>query len=304
MQRTPILVVWKRAYLELDNMYQRGATITATTPISTGATTTLTVDNTEHFRARDTPTAGTPGAIVIIFTRNPFTVPGSGGQSTSITREVINATPTSIEVDRIGVVIPEWGDVKLADDSSVYNAPTNLIEVGYGDQADGSDGGAFVESKRPIQGGRLVPHHGGFATVGIWATYSRYWFANFANAAGGAANNTFQLLTARQITDDPSTFGITNGGFNISTAFIRRPAVTFALTVQAETMVHELEHQFSLNPGTNGHVDQPNNAPNILPPSCPGHDDCIMSYNNDVGAGHVKFDTACYGTLRAAGDPR
>ena len=194
--------------------------------------------------------------------------------------------------------IPEFSGVKLVSDNSGYQASTNLIETGYGNLTNGSDGGAFVEFVRPIQGSRTVPLYEAFGSTNTWAAYSEYWFASHVNMP---ANNTFQLLTARQNSGPPfaDVLGLTRHEENFSTVFTRSSTAVFSAVTNSETVVHDLGHQFALVGGTNGHVDRQVNALNIE-----GTDQCIMSYNQIVGSGHVKFDDLCYYTIRDIGVPQ
>jgi hypothetical protein len=308
-QRTPILVAWKRAYLEVDNMFQQGATVVRKTLISSGATTLLPVDNVEDFAALPDVTIFTPGGL-------------------TIARKVlaVDSSDKTIVVDKIGVELPQYTGVKLATNWNVYEAPRDLIPQGFGAHADGRDGGAFVEFVHPIQGSRSVPKFTTFPNLDRISLsgpshlyYSLAWFKNTV-PHDSSTPNTFQLLTAREAEHAPDresdTGGITSSGNHTSTVFVQTPSrgiytgSLFSPALQREIVVHELGHLFPPldTIGENGHVDLSSQPLNGKPagsdaPDVEGRQNCIMYYDRDFETGTAKFDIECYKDIRGATDP-
>ena len=301
-QSTPVLVAWKRCYLEVNNMLQKGATIKNYIEISSGNSTVLPVDSTEDFAV---------GTTVVIFTNQAFVVPGTTPpqNSQTIVRQIqsIDTAANTITVAKIGVELPNFSGIKIADNDAVYEAPRNLIDQGFGAVTNGSDGGAFIEYVHPIESSHKVPKASILLTTGemslsptapiIFDSYSYSWFRAEPKL------NVFQLLTAYRTnspSEDSSTGGSTNFSGNVSGVFVARESgQLFEEGIVAHSVVHELGHQCeALQAGAHGHVDLEVDAPNIN-----GDMNCIMSYKRPFDTGSVKFDIECYQSLRRASDP-
>ncbi len=67
-----------------------------------------------------------------------------------------------------------------------------------------------------------------------------------------------------------------------------------------DTVVHEIGHQFGLEPSPGGHVDSNDPYPNHLGLD---HDDCIMTYHTNNTDEESEFCTDCIDEVRDYEDP-
>ncbi len=274
--KTSVMVAWKRIYLEKDNMLQKGATITSAfaTDFDLGIfDDVLTVDNTADFSVGDNVTV--------------FTAAGAS-ENTTVTAK----TATTLTVGDLGTALPVYSGVKLTTNNTTYTAGLTLVEQAYGQNTDGSDGGAFVEFVDSPTGSGFIPKYTSFPNDGdvVSFAFCEHWFNN-----SGSKQNLLQLVAAFK--HDDGSFGTANEGKNIQ--FITTGNFNFGANnaaAIAETTVHELAHHFAV---ANGHVDRRVNAKNHE-----NTDECVMSYNRDRDNSIAEFDLDCIYDIRDAVDPR
>jgi len=264
---TANLVAWKRDYLERDGMYTKGGTITTSfAPDTNTMPDVLTLDSTADF---------TVGDMITIFS-----------PTTSIDTVVTAKTSSTITVPDLSSGFARFSGVRLTADTTAYTVTTALFPAGYGSDAEGTDGGTFVEYMDAPTGSGGIPKYTSFPADGDVTSlaFCLFWFANASSSA-----NIFQLVAAYK--HDDGSFGTTNGSMNIS--FITTGNFSFGATNQAaidETAVHEIAHQFGV---ANSHVDMNVVAPNYLMT-----DDCVMSYHRVRDNSIVEFESDCFYDIR------
>jgi hypothetical protein len=274
------LVAWKRAYLERDNMYQKGATITAAfTPDANWHDDTLDVDNAGDFGVGDQ---------ITIFT--------AGGDTR--TRSVIAATEYSIDVADLDISLPKYSGVKLTSSNSTYYAPSHLLTETYGEHTDGRDGGCFVEFVHAPSGSGNVPKYTRFPLPPPNASsdpevmgFALHWFGNYSNS-----ENTFQVVAARR--KHTNSLGSTLASENITMIWTERfsgYATAVRGDAMAETLSHEIGHQFEL---WRAHVDAHSPAGDV--DNHEGTDRCVMSYEIVLIDGFAEFCIDCLFNVRDA----
>jgi hypothetical protein len=269
--RTSILVAWKRIYLEQDNMYQKGATITAAFAMDADANDdVLTVDSTADFAV---------GNMVTVFSRD-----------NTFNTTVKAKTAATLTVGDLPHNFPKYSGVKLQADNTTYSASTAFLTQAYGADTPGTDGGTFVEFVLGHSGSGNIPKYTSFPSDMEAFDFCNYWFNN-----SGSKDNIIQLVAAYKhsdgslgTADDPKNISfITTGNFTYGAG--NANAIAFAVT-------HELGHQFSV---ANGHVDRRVNARNH-----DNTDECLMSYNTNFTDNVTEFDIDCLYDVRDAADPR
>lgn len=168
-------VAWKRIYIELDNMYKKGATITlAFAPDGDATDDVLSVDNTDDFVV---------GTKITIFTNVGLTVD----------REIktINYTTKAITVADLKDAIPLYSGIKIQTDNSIYTINETLRGDAFGLITDGMDGGAFVEFAHTPSGSGNVPKYKRFPDDDV-VNYNLHWFQSTNK------KNLLQLIASSQ----------------------------------------------------------------------------------------------------------
>lgn len=299
--QTPTLVAWKRIYIEYDQMYQVGATVTETRlPDGDNADNDeITVDNTSDFSVDDE---------IVLFTKDGDFFP----------TKVMGKSATTITIEDYNAVIYKYVGMKKVGFNDVYSVGFDYVPVVYGQDTDGSDGGVFVEYINNIQGSNYVPKYTSFTNQIIWLQYSKKWYNNYEDNA-----NVFHVIAAYRYYDyekyafsvySENTLTIFTGNFDL-----------FANIENAikETVIHEFAHLYELD-NDYEHVDseddldwvdweteippgwdptRPNlhGTPNYLRPT--PSDACVMSHarirDNDI----AELDSACIYFIRDASDP-
>jgi len=315
--RSAVLVAWKRCYLEIDKMYQKGASLReAFTPTVGTEPDVLKVDNADDFDVDNLLTPLVNEGEVVLFFRDTAAV------TTEVLKKTVtlNHTDDTIEVRRIppgtttlplplGDVVPltfpQYSGVRLTNDSSTVPDPsTDFLVKAFGSATDGSDGGAFVEFRDDIKLGWTAPKYSSFPDRFVAIDFCARWFKYQANN-----NNVFQLLTSLHAI---GISGVADPRVNTSTV---NTTVFNNATANAEIAVHEVGHQFDLygpesftgQLATNPHVDQYVNAENHEH----NGEHCIMSYNNNMSNSKTEFDWTpttgrndCMYLVRTRSDPK
>ena len=101
-----------------------------------------------------------------------------------------------------------------------------------------------------------------------------------------ALSNAFQIVAANKLYDNTKQ-ATTNNNSNITCVYVGRFGFSGEEKIKAlaDTVVHEIGHQFELAPGMMGHVDL-----NVEWFNHQGGDDCIMSYDSDPFDEITEFD--------------
>jgi hypothetical protein len=277
------LIAWKRVYIEQDNMYTVGCTITADKAADADANDdVLTVDSSADFSVNDS---------VVIF-----------WQGGSLNTQIKGKTATTITVPDLTINIPQWAGIRPLIEPPTQAVSRNFIVNAFGNAADGSDGGAFIEFRDMLTGNKRIPKYKEFPSDGIALAFCAYWF----NAIG--SQNVVQLVIAWRHSD--GSFGTTLSTAAQKTCFITKDNDIAGWTAAENTILdqesipHELGHLW-LSGGQNGHVDL-----NVAHACHQGAAvNCVMSYHTfDMfkdGTTEFCFDNVgdCLDDLRQALDP-
>ncbi len=299
---TPVLVAWKRVYVEYDEMLRKGASlidITTYINFNDNFPDILPVDDNSDFSIGDKIIVFSPDGIEFEATvedtpgSNAITVIGTGG-------------PFNL--------LKFWG-VMIDGEDETFSIPLNLIEGGFGKLTDGGDGGAFVEFI-PVQiGNEITPKYTQFPNdpsevsgyVGTWRTSSNIGPPHYND-------NRFHIIASSDI-ENAASRGATVEPLNYTLLFednFVNPQGTFPQDkiplAMAETLVHELGHQFDILVGTFPHVHEfppmPGDPP--LDPEYNNHegtDRGVMSYARDFIDGIAEFYLGCIYHIRNHEDP-
>lgn len=278
--KTARMFGWKRIYVEYDQMYRKGATLTQQyrLDLDDEDNDVLQVDNTSDFEVGDE---------IIVFTNK-------GKEYTDLF--VIAKTNSTLIITDLNASIHEYGGVRLASDNSVYQVSRQYLTQAYGANTDGSDEGAFVEyyPDDRLESG-FSPKLHQFMNALQLNNYATYWFKNIIDN-----RNIFYLLAATKFR--PGEVGLTQSQMNRTYIFLDVIEPLGNPTVEsAEVLVHEFGHQFALR---NDHVDRFFNIR-----TWDNRDACIMSYFSNFQNGIADFDGEqreqnCFYGIREASDPR
>ncbi len=262
------LIAWKRVYIEQDEMYKKGCTLTAqfspTTPPSN--TAILTVDSTNDF-----PTL--PVDAVVFWK----------GGSANVT--VTGRGASSLEVTGLNQPVPKYGGVRIVGQDDCYTVDRRFLPNAYGSTPDGTDGGAFIEFKDIANPNPKVPKYNCFPPTRDAYDYGSYWFDNISKNS----DNTLLLLVAKEYNNGRPypTFGLTWPAASISFVFHANCRNDIQ---RNDTSTHEIGHRFGLLNASNhfSHIDRSTNWPahNNL-------DKCIMSYDRTRTDTIVEFCRNC-----------
>lgn len=255
--RSPVFTAWKRAYLEIDSMFKKGAYLTADVP---AGATELPVSDVSPFRRGD--------SLRLIHAPR---LDGSGSRffwyedvslsSIDKKNKKLKISPTSMSYSG-----PEGGMPFLADAVGVVTGNTAndffVVNTGY---VDALFAPAFVEYVVDV--GDPVPFlpyevqtdgSGGPETLTEITGVAQKWFFNL-----GRPNHQHLLGGRKRGTDDATTKsqGTTTatGGTNWSWMWIQTNADTVSSPVfSGEVAAHELAHQWRVNfdsGGVGGHCN-------------------------------------------------
>ena len=203
---------------------------------------------------------------------------------------IVKAVPTgtTIRIEDLNANYAHYSGVKLKNDNTAYEVPTDYLTMTYGDNADGTDGGVFIEFTTLVTGS--MPKYTSFplsTNDAEMQAFLLYWFDNHGK------QNYVQLVAARAHND---------GSLGTSFRFVNISAVTVDANLSNDavcnnTVVHELGHQFDLIRAPGGHVDDTVSHPNHA-----YTDDCLMSYNANWFDGISEFCPDCIEAVRNRAD--
>ncbi len=268
--RTAVMVAWKRVYLEEDNMYLEGATLTAAfAPDADGAGDVLQVDQSGDF---------TVGELVMVFS-----------PTASLPTVVTAVAPGRVTVGDLALPFPKYSGIRPLVPDTVPII-TDLIPATYGGDTRGTDGGAFVEFVKAFAGSGPIPKYTAFPNDVEAFAFCQAWFQSSAARA-----NVVQLVGALGHVD--GSFGTADSALNIS--FVTTS--NFSGNLEGflsipETVCHEIAHQFDV---ANSHVDAKVSALDHA-----SLDECVMSYNRNRSNLIAELDLDCMYDVRDAVDPR
>ncbi len=305
--KTTILEAWKRIYLEVDEMYKKGATIVESSNInSNNAINTLVVDNTTDFMM---------GTEVEVFS------PDGTLAESGVIDEVTNSNVLMISGFQNSFTVERFYGVKIKDENETFsvpisysglNAPLNkgALKEAYGWISSGMDGGAFVEVVRNSIGHDKVPKYTNMPTNNIATLYATTWRVTSQITPPTYSDNLFQIIPANQDANGIS-LGFTVKGLNISYTFYENHTFGNKNEIAIEeTLAHELGHQFSIipvwaDPNETGvrypHVDVDETDPLYNSHDCKDHG--LMSGGRDREDDIAEFYIECINHIRNLVDP-
>ncbi len=295
--KTAVLVAWKRVYLEIAKMYQKGATITEVfQPDNNNDPDKLMVDNTSDF---------TVGDEIEVFVGIAI---GMSSEVFSTTRTIISKSTNSITVDdlpsQLGDIenLPyfKYSGIKLVGNDNANGPLLSGLDETYGDLTNGSDGGCFVEF---VENGVIfLPKYTLFVSTTSLTDFLVHWYVKEGYA------NQLLLANIHAATiigpEGGIILGYTKPGKHISLIInsamnevpLNTPDEIF--NVIESVVSHELGHQFKVE---STHVDKKAPLGEVL--NHEGTDFCIMSYTDDKSDTEIEFDEICLNQVRKAVDP-
>ena len=265
------LIAWKRVYIEQDEMYKSGCTVTrAFTPTAGASTSTLEVDSTTDFSIGD---------CVVAF--------WAGGSVPNVT--VVGKTANMLTVSGLGVPVPKYGGFRIVGRDDVYTVDRRFLPNAYGSAPDGSDGGAFIEFKlldSVRNPNARVPKYNRIPDGQIALEFFNYWFDNKSQLT----SNVLCLAIAYDVAyrQNYSLYGLTWNNYSISSVYFRQ-----ATSIQQvnDTVAHEIGHRLGLRNASGGNFSHIDNNLNQL--AHDGGDRCLMSYDRNRSDGNVEFCSNC-----------
>lgn len=292
IKKTPILVAWKRLYIEYDQMYKKGATIIERFEKDDDEMDDeIFVDNTNDF---------TIGDEITIFER-------SNNSYSGILVKAINSTSNKIIVDDIDFNIERLSGIKLANNNEVHSISLANLPSAYGEDSYGRDGGAFVELKTGWVGSGITPKYSSFPSSLVMNEYCLHWFHAW-NLPNGTNNDNIVQLVAASDWYKPNCGVAQPSLLNLSVVYAGKyDSVTFVNEPQknrakSKCAIHEIGHQFVI-PTDVPHVDRDNQ--HVWCHLGPLTDFCIMSYDADQYYKDIfEFDIECLSVIREKQEPR
>ena len=277
-----VMIAWKRVYIELDQMYKKGATLTQA--VAAGSSN-LVVDSTADFRE---------GEEVVVFWRN--------GTHTARVTAILSATELSI-APALAEGVDRFGGIRPAQEPDNYQVDLRYLPQAFGQAPDGSDGGAFIEFKPAPTGSGKVPKYEVFPDRIEQNHYIDYWFVNQQH---GGDNILYLLAAAKRV---QGMMGVTEYMRSQCVIYVesntgRQPDGSYVApeTQRDETVVHEIGHRFGLVQKIcteYQYIDTRGNDKK----SHDGNQICIMSYDNyDDGLTEFSSDCLLLGSIPSIGD--
>ena len=282
VRHSATMVAWKRVYLEMDRMYKKGGTILqAVGGDADDKPDVIHLDNVSDFKKKDGITIFSP--------------------TTRINTRVIsvNAANNTITVPDLNRRFVRFDGVKLRRSDKTFSVPLDYLEMTYGGDTAGTNGGCFVEFKEilPARGSTPIPKYTELPDADV--SNNGWLFFNHWYNHPGDGTNIFQIVAANYEKNHHNSFGVSKEDLNISYITVSSADATHLVKV---TTPHEIGHQFGLAVGDNGHVDKNDG---IKDPDNEGKGGtCIMDYDKVDTDGYIEFCIkGCY-FVRDATDKR
>ena len=253
IKQSATLIAWKRVYIEQDEMYTLGCTITnAYDNVNGIANDELTVDNADDLKKDDE---------VTVFWR--------GGSVDVTVKNIVGAIVT---VTDLGQNIPVSSGIRPLNHTDTVTVSQQYLQQAFGSLPDGIDGGAFIEFKPvPGSGSGKTPKYKYMpgAPQDRFIDYHWHWFDNKSQYW----SNVLYLLAGHDAQDKGWCKPIAS--------------VCIVLTVgrtemsQRETVVHEIGHRFvresDVGKGDYAYLEKLTNKK-----SHDGSEYCVMNYSNGL----------------------
>lgn len=273
LDRTAVMVAWKRIYIEEDQMYRKGADLASDfIPDTNALPDSLTVVS----RTYGGGVGISVGDDVLVFDADiPYgetaTVTSIVDMTLYLDTDLTNSYNAGYGAGDKGaaVAVPDPDD---DEDIDVFDPEVELFTTNaYGFATDGADGGCFVEFVKVESGSTPVPYRwslnywSNWATP--WTTYVPVWFENrqkpnFLYVLSGQGMG-WQYLYGFNYGEEKASIILVG---NIESAIPSADRRTF----NGETVVHELGHTWASPPMDDSH-----------PHDARAHDDsdyCVMDY--------------------------
>jgi hypothetical protein len=268
IKESETMIAWKRVYIEQDNMYKLGATITANAP---AGETNLTVDSTADFSVGD--------SVVVFWTNGSFNTTIMATSISSVT--ISNGLPQAMT---------PYAGIRPAIEPATYLVDRRFLAQAFGSTPDGSSSGAdaypgqgagaFIEFLDAPTGGGKVPKFSVFPSSSRALTFSQYWFRN----RNESTSNIRYLLAANR----QSQSGAPGWAWHTLGIAIVFDGMKTSVEQRDDTTVHEIGHLFNLVRPPFAHIDYDMNQRTHC-----DQDRCVMSYQRNRTDGIVEFCMEC-----------
>ena len=271
IKESETLIAWKRVYIEQDEMYKKGCTITENFEFNTNSLVQyLFVDSTNDFHS--------VGTNVIVFWK--------GGEAAGVSVEPVSSD--KVLVRGLTNSVPKYSGVRIVGEEETYTVDRRFLPNAFGCLTDGSDGGAFIEFKllnnlRNVND--RIPKWLLFQRLSDLIGFMEYWFDDKVNNR----NNVLYISVASRFKyNGLDPYGMSNR--RRSTVVLFSETAT-SLNQLNDTLVHEIGHRHGLKSGVGGifnHIDS-----NDFQFTHCRSDSCLMSYARDRNDNIVEFCTNC-----------
>jgi hypothetical protein len=249
IKQSETLIAWKRVYIEQDEMYTLGCTITNAAALGDQI---LEVDSSSDL-AKD--------MLVTIF--------WNGGSLDTTIDGVLDSR--RVQVPALSQSIPVSSGIRPLNHTATVTISQQYLPQAFGSLPDGSDGGAFIEFKPVPSGSGKTPKYKYMpgAPQDRFIDYYGHWFDNKSQFW----SNVLYLLAGHDAQDNGWCKPIAS--------------VCIVLTVgrtemsQRETVVHEIGHRFvresDVGKGDYAYLEKLTNKK-----SHDGSEYCVMNYSNGL----------------------
>ncbi|MGN0844266.1 MAG: hypothetical protein ACI4QT_03490, partial [Kiritimatiellia bacterium] len=231
VKQSETLIAWKRVYIEQDEMYKEGCTVTVSfTPVDGVTTNTLSVDSTDDFTIGDSVVAFWPG-----------------GQTDTLT--VVGKADNALTVAGPIDSVPRFGGFRIVGKDEVYTVDRRYLPNAYGSIPDGSDGGAFIEFKlldAYRNPNARVPKYNMFPDSIEEKLYAKFWFDN----SNLCRKNIAYILAAKS--EVSGSLGVSFCNARTCTIYVESNLAIDNGVCLEETVVHELGHRFDMHGSSGG----------------------------------------------------
>lgn len=277
---TTILVAWKKIYVEYDEMYAKGATMSSYLNSNPNR---IVVDNSSDFSIGDE---------IEIFTHE---VGISSIQTTVVNipsvNELVVETPSSF---------PFGSGIKLVNDNTTLSASNDLIKDGFGLNTDGIDGGAFIEFIWNIDGSGVLPKFTQFNDFNITQVITNWRRSDCddnsdPNVIKTSCKNYIYVVIANDH-EVAAKYGFSETFFNNYTILFNDnfSGQSNQAAAKSETLVHEFGHQFGLDIDTHPAV----HAADTTFLNHENSDQGVMTSSRNRDDGEAEFFLDCIYLIR------